>query len=388
MKSKLKIKITGKNPHLFLKRCITENIKIYDLEKEEKNLYLLIEQEDFEKIIQMKTSYQIKIIKWYGIGKWKRYLKKYSYLLFFIGLGILCNLFLSSLIFQVEVIHQNQELVKRVKEDLEEFGIQKYHFQVSYQKKEEIKEKILEKEKDFIEWLEIDKIGTKYQVTIEQRKKETKEETCYERHIISKKKAMILEIQASNGEIQKKKNDYVEKGDIIISGFIYNKDKIVQKRCAVGTVYGEVWYRVIVNVPKEKKEKEETGKKRYGLFLDFGNQKKKLGNPYEDYEQKKYPIVGDSIFPISFGLLQFLELKTSKNTLSFQKIEEKALEEAKIELEKLLEEDAVILEKKVLKKRQNNSKIEVTVFCKVKENITDYFDIRHMNIEEMNQERE
>jgi len=41
-----------------------------------------------------------------------------------------------------------------------------------------------------------------------------------------------------------------------------------------------------------------------------------------------------------------------------------------------------------LKKTINNSKIEVEVFFKVKENITDYQDISNIDIEELNKKEE
>ena len=42
---------------------------------------------------------------------------------------------------------------------------------------------------------------------------------------------MILEIHAEEGEVKKKKLDYVKRGDVIISGLIYNKEDIVSKFC-------------------------------------------------------------------------------------------------------------------------------------------------------------
>ena len=61
---------------------------------------------------------------------------------------------------------------------------------------------------------------------------------------------MITSISSSSGEVVKKKYDYVKKGDVLISGFIYNKDKIMAKRCSIGKVLGEVWYKVNVFLPE------------------------------------------------------------------------------------------------------------------------------------------
>ena len=57
-------------------------------------------------------------------------------------------------------------------------------------------------------------------------------------------------------------------------------------------------------------------------------------------------------------------------------------------MKKILKKDKELLSKKVLKKTLNNSKIEVEVFVKAKEDITDFFDISSFNIENMNKEGE
>ena len=45
-----------------------------------------------------------------------------------------------------------------------------------------------------------------------------------------------------------------------------------------------------------------------------------------------------------------------------------------------------VLMKKVLKKQEKNSKIEVEVFIEKKENITDYVDISNIDINTLNKE--
>ena len=121
--------------------------------------------------------------------------------------------------------------------------------------------------------MEIEEVGCKYIVKVEQRKINSLAEECNYRHIIAKKDAMITSISSSSGEVVKKKYDYVKKGDILISGFIYNKDKIMAKRCSVGKVLGEVWYKVNLEVPKEYIEEKFTGNKSNRLEFIFLNSK-------------------------------------------------------------------------------------------------------------------
>ena len=55
----------------------------------------------------------------------------------------------------MEVIHSNYEIRSIIYQDLKKFGIEKFNFKVSYEEKEEIVQKILKKETEKIEWLEI-----------------------------------------------------------------------------------------------------------------------------------------------------------------------------------------------------------------------------------------
>ena len=208
MNNRIKISIEGKNPSYFLKEIIKRNINIYRVEKNHKSLKIIIDYQSLDDIMKIKTTYKIRIVERFGLIKFKFLLKKYSIFLSFIIMGIILNLILSNLIFKIEVEHSNKEIVNIVSKDLNELGLKKYHFKVSYSKKEEIKKKLLSKEKDLLEWVEIEEKGTKYIIKVEQRKKNKKETKCNPRHITAKKNALIKEIQADSGEIVKKKNDY------------------------------------------------------------------------------------------------------------------------------------------------------------------------------------
>jgi similar to stage IV sporulation protein len=331
----------------------------------------------------MKTTYKIEIIDRFGISRYKYLFKKYYLFIICFIIGIIINIFLSNIIFKIEVDNPDTSLVKTIIYDLDKYGIRKYKFKVSYNKLQSIKKNILEKEKDKIEWLEIEEIGTKYKISVEERKININNSTCNSRHIISKKNALITSIRASSGEIVKKVNDYVSQGEIIVSGVIYNKDKAVSLKCATGVVYGEVWYKVKVNIPKNYIIKKDTGNYSYGIKFKLLKKEYNLLNNYLLYKNNVYNIIESKIIPISFGISKYKEEKIIKydiNTLAINKAVNK--------IKKNLNEDDVVLSKKVLKKRVNNSKIEVEVFIKVNENITDYLDITDLDINELNKEEE
>jgi len=268
--------------------------------------------------------------------------------------------------------------------DLKDMGISKYKFKVSFLEKEKITSEILSKETNDIEWLEIEEVGSKYVVNVLQRKKNNDNDTCNYRHIVAKKDSMITSIFASSGEVVKKKYDYVKKGDILISGFIYNKELIKEKRCAEGVVLGEVWYKVLVFLPKQYYEEKVTGNKNIGVRVDFFNYSFSLFNKYDTYNIKSRNIVKNNLLPIGISLATYLETKSIVKEFDINNVDKEAFLIARDKLYSKLGKDISIKTQKVLKKEEKKSKILVEVFIKVEEDITDYFDITNINIDEIN----
>ncbi len=374
MINRYKLAIIGRNPDYFLKQLIKKNINIYDLEKTHQKMYIVVDDEGLDNIRSIKTSYKIQIVGRLGLARVKYVIKKYLLFLIFFVFGIFVNIFLSNIIFDVDVVHSNPYIRELVFNDLKKYGIKKYNFKVSYAKKEKIVNKILSDEKNDIEWLEIENIGTKYIVKVEQRKKNKDKNPCTRRNIVAKKDAMILGIEATEGQILKKKLDYVKKGDIIVSGVIYNKEKIVAQKCATGKVYGEVWYLVSLDIPVNYKEENVTGRVKRQLEFKFLNKEFHLFSHFKSYKRKSYSIISNNLLPISLDFTSYFETKVKRKNYTLNNIEKDAISLATNKLTNKIEKDSLIVSKKVLKKYQKNSKIIVEVFFKVKEDITEYLE--------------
>lgn len=374
MTNKYRIKITGKDPKYFLRHLIVKKIKLYNIIEDHDGISLTVDEVDYAKILKMKTSYNIKIVNRFGVAKLRYLLLKYKYILFFLFLTLGLMIILSHFIFFIDVIHSKEEIRELVENDLKEFGISKYKFRVSYAKKEEIRNKILEKEKDKIEWLEIDRIGTRYIVNVEERLIKDNKVDNEVRDIVAKKDAMILNIEAETGEIVRKRYEYVRKGDTIVSGTIKNKEDEVSKVKAEGKVYGEVWYSVTVELPKKYYEEKKTGKTSKALTLRIAN--KKISVPFskdnKSYISEDSPILENNLIPIKLVLETKHEIEIIDKEYNMDNSSSEAIKLATKKLEDRLDEQSMILSKKVLKKTLKNSKIIVEIFFKVRENITDY----------------
>lgn len=374
MTNRYRIKITGKDPKYFLRQLIVKKIKLYNIIEDHDGISLTVDEVDYAKILKMKTSYNIQIINRFGVAKLRYLLLKYKYILSFLFLTLGLMIILSHFIFFIDVIHSKEEIRELVETDLKEFGISKYRFRVSYAKKEEIRNKILEKEKDKIEWLEIDRIGTRYIVNVEERLIKDNKVDNEVRDIVAKKDAMILNIEAETGEIVRKKYEYVRKGDTIVSGTIKNKEDEVSKVKAEGKVYGEVWYSVTVELPKKYYEEKKTGKTSKALTLRIAN--KKISVPFskdnKSYISEDSPILENNLIPIKLVLETKHEIEIIDKEYNMDNSSSEAIKLATKKLEDRLDEQSMILSKKVLKKALKNSKIIVEIFFKVRENITDY----------------
>ena len=262
--------------------------------------------------------------------------------------------------------------------------MKKKKWKISYDEKEKIKDKLLNIEKDNIEWLEIEEHGTKYIIKVEERKKNKKEELCPQRHIIAKKNAMITRIEAISGEVVKKKNDYVSKGETVISGLIHNKETIVTKRCSEGKIYGEVWYTVKVSIPKTIVKEKLIKNYDYGISIKIFKKNIILFNKLRNYEKTEYNLIKNNVVPINLSFVKFQEKKEYKEIITDETSDKKAIKIASTEMLRKLKNDEHIISKKVLKKKEFNSKIYIEVFFKVEENITGFQNIEELNIEELN----
>ncbi|MBQ3468624.1 MAG: sporulation protein YqfD [Bacilli bacterium] len=376
--NRYQIMLYGINRNYNLNKIIALRINLYAIKIEKKAIYIIISKEDYPKLKNIKH----KIVNYYGPLKIKRMIQNNYILVIGIIIAVLIPLLLSKLIFKIDINHPNQNLRKIIRNDLKENGISKYQFQVSFKKKEKIKEKILAKERKRIDYLEIKRKGTKYIVELEERKEQNKKKDDRPRHIIATDDALITSIDAKEGEIIKKKYDYVKKGDILISGIIHNKEKEVAKVKSNGKVKGEVWYQVQVILPKYYLKQKKLNKIHHILSFNFFNKYLNLKKYKTAFIIKKRTIWQDSLLPITLEYITEDKTKIIKRAYNKNRAINYAIDIAtKKLLDKLNKEDK-ILTKQALKINEKDSKIEVDIFFKVEKDITGYLSIENVQLKE------
>lgn len=376
-KSKVALKIKGKNINRFIKRLTTRKINILSLKYINDNeAKIIIYKKDYEEVLKVKSIYEVLEEDVFGYLKIQRTLKINKHLIIFLLIGYLIFLTLTHMVFDIEVVHSNKDIRNLITEELKENGITKYTFKKSYQELNKIKEKILNDHPDEIEWLEIETQGTKYIVRVEEREIVRETENNNPRNIVAKKDAVIKKTIASKGDIVRNTDDYVKKGDIIVNGEIMLEDKSMGKVKAEGKVYGEVWYVTKTQYPFVYYEEKETGNTKENYAIKFLNKDIELSlKKYKNKKCEENVLLSHPLLPIKLVYQKQKEIKVISQILTFDEALVKAEDYATKKIEKNLRQDEYIIRSKYLKSSVKESTIEVEMFFAVYEDITSYQEI-------------
>lgn len=385
LRSSIVLNIKGKNVNRFINRLVKQNIDILNIKYiNYKEIEIRVFKSDLEKIEKIKSIYELSEVNSYGLIKIKKILIKNKILLFFMFIGFLFVLLLTNVIFDVEVVHNKKEIQELLISELKRYGITEKKFVKSFNEIEKIKKEILEKYKDKLEWIEIERVGTKYIVRVEERKIPNSDVETQNRNIVAKKSAIIKTIIAENGVVVKNVNDYVKAGDVIVSGSIYLNETLKNVVRANGKVYGEVWYKSEVEMPFVYYEENYTSNTNKVLTLSFLNKRIELFNfnKFENKEIEERNIVKHLFLPIKLSLEMQREVKKTDKIYTIDEAIEMAKNKSISSMESKLNDKEYIISSKNLKVEIKESKIVLEMFFSVYEDITDYMIIENTNIQE------
>lgn len=370
----VKIEVSGRNVNRFIDRLIKDRILIYDLNVVNiKKAIIKIGYKDYLKLKDKKSIYEVDVMDVYGGLKIKNYFKEHYIFLIFLVLGFVLLKFISNIIFDIEVIHSNKEIRELVYKELRRNGIEKYIYCKSYDELEEIEENILENNKTKIEWIEINRSGTKYIVKVEERKINDEKEEFQYQDIVVNKSGIITKVQAESGEIVKNTNNYVEKGDVVISSDVTLPNGSSVLTMAKGKVYAEVWYVVDVSYPYIYREEMLTGKAKQVFLIKFLNKRISLFDfsKYNTFKKSDEILFSDIFRFFSFIKEKQYEMIVIDEFYTKEEAVDKAIERAVMRVNDTLGKDEEIIKYSVLSTYYDESKVELKMFFSVNEEISE-----------------
>ena len=356
----------------FIKKCIDNNINLYNISYKKDKIIVLIDVKDYLKIKRLNYYSKIRVIKYDGVLNVKKIIKDNMFYIMVILLAFIWMNLVTNYIVDIEIIHSNSGVRRLLKDELDKNNVKKFSLAYSFEELDSITKKILADNKNNLEWVSIKKDGMKYIVRAEERIIKSEEVSDKPRDIVASKDAYITKVISNKGNVLVRQGEYVKKGTVLISGKITLYDEVKGVTSASGSVYGNVWYESTVEIPKEISSEKLTGKKRYNL--NVGN-KILLKNKYEHFKQKNIREI--KIFGIKIKIYREEEVEIIKNKTD----DEYALSRLKEEFDKKLNGKGAITYQKVLKKEENNSTIKYRVFVITNEliNAYSYFEESDMN---------
>ena len=357
------------NYYKLIKKVENLNIKIYEVKYIDNKMYLKVSKDDFKKIDKYIVSYKFKVIRNTGINYLIDVIKNEKIFVICLLIGMILFICVKNLIVKIDIMHENSEIRSIIEEELDNYGIKVLSFKKSYDTLDRIKKEILDKYPDKLDWMEFVVNGMTFTVKVEERiitdtKKEDK--VC---DVIAKKSGVITDIKIESGEVLININDYVREGDTLISGVVKYNEEEKKYTCASGEVYATTWYVGSASIPYKYYEYEKQNKIRYNLVWEYNDNKHEIfRNRLESFESNYKSIL--KVFNFNLYLDKQVSVKKQEKTYSKEDALNVGIEKVVRSIKKKLSKKDTIIDKKVLKKYENNSTMDIEVFIVVKELIS------------------
>lgn len=360
--------VVNENSNKFLNYLIYNKIYYDSLNKNNEYFVLDVSYDDY---LYIRRRYKCHIVKYYGKKNIVNMYENNKYVLLSLIISFMLLFLLCNTIFDIKINSDNKDIINIINNSLSDNGIGVYKRKVSFDKLNSIKNKILEDNKDTLEWIEIREKGCIYYIDVTPRvKSNNNADNSLPSDIVAEKDGVIKHIVVHRGSKVIDNGDYIKKGDILISGNIIKNENVIDKVHSEGVIYAETWKTVNISIPF--KRIDYVYKKTINhYYLDIFGHKFTISGKYDsDNTINKKSIVLDK--PYLFFKLYKEEKKIydyNEVILNKEEAYNEALNRSIDVINKKLSSDEYIISKKVLKKEVKRSKINLEVFFKVYEKI-------------------
>lgn len=360
--------VVNENSNKFLNYLIYNKIYYDSLNKYNEYFVLDVSYDDY---LYIRRRYKCHIVKYYGKKNIVNIYENNKYVLLSLIISFMLLFLLCNTIFDIKINSDDKDIANVINDSLKDNGIDVYKRKVSFDKLNSIKNKILEDNKDTLEWIEIREKGCIYYIDVTPRVKSNNNvDNSLPSDIVAEKDGVIKHIVVHRGSKVIDNGDYIKKGDILISGNIIKNENVIDKVHSEGVIYAETWKTVNISIPF--KRIDYVYKKTINhYYLDIFGHKFTISGKYDsDNTINKKSIVLDK--PYLFFKLYKEEKKIydyNEVILNKEEAYNEALNRSIDVINKKLSSDEYIISKKVLKKEVKRSKINLEVFFKVYEKI-------------------
>ena len=331
---------------------------------------------DFKKMkgITKKTKCRIKINQKKGLPFLiQKYQRRKIFFILLIPM-IMALVISSRYLWNIEVIGAEKIKKEELIQELKILGLETGKLKNKINTKDIITN--LRLQRNDISWMEINLKGTNAIVSIVEAKEKPeiiKEEPC---NIVSNVRGRVVKITANKGTPLVKVGDIIEKGTILIGGYMEEKYTDTRYVHAQGEVQANVWYtkRKQSNYTREVSTFTGNEKNRYKISMhNFTINLYKSIPKFEKYDtisaDKKIRLFTNFYLPITITKNTYQEIKTEPITYGKQELQTILINELEEEFRKEKIEDKKVMNKIVNVYQTEDKKLEIEMTYEVLETI-------------------
>lgn len=371
------ITVRGKRFERLLNMAVRDGIRIWNIRRvgaEVSRCDILIRDYFRLRPLLKETGCRCHVEQRDGLPFWLRRIRRRSGLAIGAALFLIGLYMLSTFVWSVEVSGTKLVDPRRVIQAAEQVGIKEGAWKVKLKEPLALQKELLSLLPE-ASWVGIEIQGTKVMLQVVEKDAPVKPQPTGPRHLVAKKRAVIHKILPEVGRSQVTINQFVEKGQVLISGIIGN-DARQQAVSARGKVQGEVWYVSNATVPIKQTMYRLTGEKLLHQYLLVGPYaiyvwpfEKQSFAQAEAVEERFVPSYAGYSSPIGWKKVLYSQTETVQSELSVEEATELAKKFAREDVLQKAGKDAFIQDEKVLHVTSENGKVYVSIHFSVIEDI-------------------
>lgn len=371
-----------------MNKCIRQGIALRDLRwKDSLELTAKLQRDDYDRLKKAAGhSYRLTILEERGATPAFRRLKANIWTI--LGAFLLGALlfYQSQFVAEIRVDGYERLTETAIRQTLEEAGL--YEGAKKENSYDHVKAALYESHPQ-ITWVSIYPEGRLVKVHIAEAGEMDGGKAAAEKpvHIVAARSGMIEKILPLEGNAKVQKGDYVNKGDVLISGkykyqstdYSRGDDFYIMYSHAEGHAYAKVPRRIDFYLEKNVRQKQETGKCIPGFFIRAGHMEIDTAQAFCRYEAsvREEIVLMDTVvpLPISLGFVRIREVELVE-TRQDQKKLERVLAAAVRQYQKDEMKDGEEILKQAIDYSESENLIRASVFLEVLEDIGEEREIK------------
>lgn len=380
--------VEGEDPELFFKACMDYGIVVWNIKKVSPNQCqgnIKLRDNRIIKQVNRNTNYKLSFINKKGYPFiLKQFLKKKE-VIFAFFISIFLIVFLSNILWKITIVGVPTETKEKIQEKLINYGVHQGSWMFTLDTPSEIQQKLIHDIPELL-WIGVQRKGTRLILEGVEKTIVKKETVPGPRHLVATKKGIIKKIYVTKGQPKKKVNDFVEVGDVLVSGELNsvadsnaedshaNELELV---AAEADITAQTWYEINVSIPLSTNQEILTGNQEKKYFIRFGHIQLPIWNfSAPDYDDIHQEMNENELYFFKWKLpVNIVEsILSEKMYNNVERTKEEAIQsgimQAKRDLLLRLGPEAQILSENILQDTVENGKVNLQLYITVEEDIT------------------